>query len=433
MSQSASSWSALRYREFRWMFTAQFISLIGSSMQLAAVNWHVWNLTKDELALGLVGLVRILPIIVLSLLGGVVADAVDRRRLILWTQLAMATFAGVLSLLTLTGNVSLPLIYLLTASISGMVAFDQPATAALLPSLVPKHELPNAARINTLVWQLASVTAPVFAGLVLASGGPGVAYAANALSFLPIVFVIWTLRRFPIQVEAEKREISVAALKEGLNFVRSTPLLWSTMLLDFFATFFASALALLPVYATDILNVGAEGYGVLAAAPAFGATLGAVIMAQLGSRVRAQGKVMLWSVAAYGAATIAFGFSTSFLFSLLALAAIGLSDAISTVIRGALRQLITPDRLRGRMLSVNMIFFMGGPQLGEFEAGLVARLTSTPISVITGGAATLVAVAAMALAVPALRRYRESDVLAVLEAERAAAAGTAVPAPAAAD
>lgn len=426
---SQSSWSALRYREFRWLFTAQFISLIGSSMQLAAVNWHVWNLTRDELALGVVGLVRILPIIVLSLLGGVVADAVDRRKLILWTQIAMALFAGVLSLMTLTGHASLALIYLMTASISGMVAFDQPAAAALLPSLVPRHELPNAARINTLVWQLASVTAPVFAGLVLAAGGPGVAYAANALSFIPMVFVVWMLRRMPLQMQTEKREISLSSLTEGLNFVRSTPLLWSTMLLDFFATFFASALALLPVYATDILHVGAEGYGVLAAAPAFGATLGAAIMAQLGSRVKQQGKLMLWSVAAYGLATIVFGFSGSFILSLLALAAIGLSDAISTVIRGALRQLVTPDRLRGRMLSVNMIFFMGGPQLGEFEAGLLARLTTTPISVITGGVATLVAVGVMAAAVPALRRYRESDMIATLEAERAAVAAV----PAAAD
>lgn len=417
---SQSSWSALRYREFRWLFMAQFISLIGSSMQLAAVNWHVWDMTKDELALGVVGLVRILPIIILSLLGGVVADAVDRRKLILWTQILMAIFAGVLSVMTLSGQASLPIILLMTASISGLVAFDQPATAALLPSLVPREQLPNAARINTLVWQLASVVAPVFAGLVLATGGPGVAYIANALSFIPIVFVVWGLRHMPLQVESEKREISFAALTEGLNFVRSTPLLWSTMLLDFFATFFASALALLPVYATDILNVGAEGYGVLAAAPAFGATLGAVVMAQLGSRVKAQGKVMLWAVGAYGVATIVFGFSGSFALSLLALAAIGLSDAISTVIRGALRQLVTPDRLRGRMLSVNMIFFMGGPQLGEFEAGLLARLTTTPISVITGGVATIVAVAAMAVAVPTLRRYREGDMIAALEAERAA-------------
>jgi MFS family permease len=416
MSQSTSSWSALRYREFRWMFMAQFVSLIGASMQLAAINWHVWELTHDELALGGVALVRIVPIIILSLIGGVVADALDRRKLILRTQTAMLTFALLLSLATLSGHATLPLIYLMTALLGGLVAFDQPARAALIPKLVPEAEIAHASRINTLLWEFASVIAPLFAGLVLASGGPGLAYAANALSIVPMLAVIWMLRHLPLKLEGEKREISFAAMREGLNFVRSTPLLWSTMLLDFFATFFGSALALLPVYATDILNVGAEGYGVLAAAPAFGATLGAVVMAQLGNRVREQGKIMLWAVAAYGAATVVFGLSTNFALSFVALAGVGLFDAISTVIRGALRQIITPDRLRGRMLSVNMIFVMGGPQLGDFEAGMVARLTSTPISVITGGASTLIAVAVMALVVPALRHYREHEIVAVAPA-----------------
>lgn len=406
-AQTGSSWVVLRYPKFRWLFFAQLISLIGSSMQLAAVNWHVWNLTQDELALGLVGLVRVIPIIILALLGGVIADAVDRRRLLIFTQSGMLISAGALALATLSGEVSLPIVYLMTAALSGLTAFDNPARSALLPTLVPENQIANAVRLNVVLWQVTAVLGPVVAGLLLAAFGPGLAYGFNALSFLPVV--IWALwvRVTPI-VSAEKREISFAALGEGLRFVRSTPLLWSSMLLDFFATFFSSALALLPIYATDILRVGAQGYGLLYAAPALGATAGAFLMAQLGSRVKRQGELMIWAVAGYGLSTIIFGLSNSFIISLIALACVGMTDSFSTVVRGALRQLLTPDRLRGRIISITLIFFQGGPQLGEFEAGVMARAFGAPLSVVSGGIGTLIAVGAIAYMVPTLRHYRES-------------------------
>jgi MFS family permease len=415
--QSDSAWSAFRHPQFRTLYTTQLLSVTGSAMQLAAVNWHVWQLTNDEFALGVVGLVRIAPIIALSLVGGVIADAVDRRKLLLVTQTLMLLFSAFLAVSVLRGTESLVLLYGMTALLAGMSAFDQPARAALLPNLVPKAELSKAVRLNVLMWQVTSVLGPVIAGLLLGRVGPGGAYLFNALSFAPEIIALFLLRGVrttPGAGEAgEKRAISFAALTEGLRFVRNTPLLWSSMLLDFFATFFSSALALLPVYATDILFVGAEGYGILAAAPAIGSTIGAVAMAQIGGRFKAQGKLMLWSVAAYGGFTVLFGVSTSFWLSLIMLAGVGLSDSISTVIRGTLRQLLTPDRLRGRMLSVNMIFFMGGPQLGEFEAGVVARLTTPIFSVVSGGIATIFAVGALAYLVPGLRRYREGDIVSV--------------------
>ena len=417
--QSDSAWSVFRHPQYRSLYITQLISVTGAAMQLAAINWHVWELTNDELALGVVGLVRILPIIVLSLLGGVIADAVDRRKLLMTTQTLMFVFSGILAVSVLSGSNSLPLIYGMTALIAGMSAFDQPARAALMPNLVPKAELSKAVRLNVLMWQVTSVLGPVVAGLLLARVGPGGAYLFNALSFAPEIVVLFFLRGVrttPGLGEAgEKREISFAALTEGLRFVKNTPLLWSSMLLDFFATFFSSALALLPVYATEILRVGAERYGILAAAPAIGSTVGAVTMAQIGGRFKAQGKLMLWSVAAYGVFTVLFGVSTSFGLSLILLAGVGLSDSISTVIRGTLRQLLTPDRLRGRMLSVNMIFFMGGPQLGEFEAGALARATTPAFSVLSGGVATVLAVGLIAYLVPGLRRYREGDITSVNE------------------
>lgn len=403
---AGSSWSALRYPDFRWMATAQFISYMGSWMQLAAVNWHVYALTKDPAALGLVGLVRVVPIIVLSLFGGVLADAVDRRRLMTVTSAAMAIVAFALGLITLSGGVTLGLLYAATALMAGLSAFDKPAWGALLPNLVPSTEVGNAVRLNVVIIQITAVAGPAFAGLLLALINPGGAYLFNALSFVPVIVALTVIHVQPLRV-SERVAFSTDALLEGLRFVKRTPLLWSTMVLDFFATFFASATALLPVYASDILKVGEVGYGLLYAAPAVGATVGALAMAQIGARLKRQGIVLLGSVAVFGASTVIFGLSTAFVLSMLALAVMGLADAISMVIRNALRQLLTPDSMRGRMVSFNQIFFMGGPQLGELEAGLVARAFGAPFSVISGGIGAMLVVAVMWARVPVLRNYRE--------------------------
>lgn len=404
---------------------AQFISSIGTMMQIAAVNWHVWNLTHDEVALGLVGLVRVIPIILLSLLGGVLADSIDRRKVMLFTQTSMLIASLFLAAHTLSGTPSLAIIYLMTAIISGLGAFDTPAWSALLPNLVPKSHLSNAIRMNVLLWQITSLIGPVIAGFLLAALPIGSLYGLNAISFLPVVLALFILRLPPV-IQAEKREISLAALREGLAFVASKQVLWGSMLLDFFATFFASALALLPVYATDILNVNDQEltYGLLLAAPSVGATIAALFMAKYGARVRDHGRVMLYAVGVFGLATIVFGLTNNFVIALMALAVTGLADTVSMVIRGALRQLVTPDHLRGRMLSVNMIFFKGGPQLGEFEAGVLARAVSVPFSVVSGGIATVLVVGWMMLRLPALREYREQEYL----ADVAAAAATTAPA-----
>jgi MFS family permease len=401
-----SSWSVLRYRDFRLMYFAQMLAVTGGAMQLAAINWHVWSLTTNEAALGLLGLVRVGPIIALSLLGGVVSDAIDRRRLLVITQIATFLSAAILALSVLTGNGTLPIIYLLTAMMAGIGAFESPARYALLPSLIPENRIADAARLNVVLFTVTAVFGPLVASRLLAVAGPGITYAFNAASLIPSVLVLMIIRVAPTDAVGS-RAINLQALKEGLSFVRHTPLLWSSMLLDFFATFFSSALLLLPVYADKILHVGLDGYGVLYAAPFAGSTLGALVMAQLGNRLRRQGEVLMWSVGLYGLATVVFGLSETFPISLLALAFTGLADSISAAIRNALRQTLTPSRLRGRMQSVLMIFFLGGPQLGEFEAGTLARLTSTQFSVVSGGIGTMIAVLLMAITVPVLRQYRE--------------------------
>ncbi|HYY57494.1 MAG TPA: MFS transporter [Pyrinomonadaceae bacterium] len=405
-----SSFNALRHRDFRLMWMGQLVSVTGSQMQLVAINWHIYLLTKSALALGAVGLVRVVPIILCSLVGGVVADAVDRKRLILATQAVMLLSAGALALITAAGLRSIWPIYLLTAVSSAAVAFEAPARQALLPALVPPEDFQNAVSLYLIVFHVSMIAGPALAGLLLNSYAPALIYAINAASFVAVMAAVLLIRasgRAAGEGE-EAARVSFGALGEGLRFVWRTPIIVQTMSLDFIATFFASATALLPIYATEILRVGARGLGALAAAPAVGSVITALSMARLGV-LRRQGAIVIGSIAVYGAATIAFGLSRVFWFSLLMLGLTGAADTVSTVLRQTIRQLSTPNQLRGRMTSVNMIFFMGGPQLGELEAGAVASLTgSVMFAVVTGGVGCLIAVALAALFARSLLSY-EAD------------------------
>jgi len=403
--------AALQYRNFRLIWFGLLVSFTGSMMQNAALLWQVSLLVPPDrkgLALGLVGLVRVGPIVVFSLISGVVADAWDRRKLMLFTQTASALVSLTLAWLTFRGlTVAWP-VYVLAALGSAVGAFDLPARQALVPMLVPREDLPNAISLNTSMMQMASVTGPALAGLMLAWVGVGWVYVANAVSFGCVLVALLAMRDVPARQASEggsKDDVSFRAAFEGLRFVFQSPLIRSTMLLDFFATFFSSATALLPIYAQDILHVGATGYGWLYAAPAAGALVTSAVMVPLIERINRRGPTLLWAVAGYGLATVVFGLSHSFWATFACLALTGATDTVSMVIRNIVRQLETPDRLRGRMAGVNMVFFVGGPQLGEFEAGAVANVFGAPFSVVSGGIGCLVATAVVALTTPALRRY----------------------------
>jgi MFS family permease len=431
MTNSRAPYVALRHRDFRNLGIAQLVSLTGSQMQVVAINWHVYLLTHSPLALGVVGLTRVVPIIIFSLWGGIVADRHDRRRVMIGSQIAMMTGAGALALLTFERRETLWLLYGLNAFSAAALAFDSPARQALVPRLVPPEDLAGALSLNLSIFHTAMIAGPAVAGLVIAGsasgpaagvaavagaalsrGRPGLAliYLLNAASYLATLAALASMRTSGRPLRSETgRERPIAALRQGLHFVFTTPLMVWTMALDFFATFFSGAMSLLPIFADRVLHVGAAGYGMLAAAPAAGALLGSLYtsLRPLPSR---QGRAFLWAVAAYGGATIVFGLSRSMPLTFAALAFGGLADLVSTVIRQTLRQLITPDELRGRMTSVNMIFFMGGPQLGELEAGLVASLFAplalgATISVVSGGVATVAIVAAISALSPVVRRY----------------------------
>ena len=272
-------------------------------------------------------------------------------------------------------------------------AFDLPARQALVPTLVPREHLPNAISLNTIMFQAASVAGPSIGGLLIAAASVGWVYVVNALSFGFVIVALLLMRDLPERAGAwarsgrqpagarracrarpETDEVSWHAALEGLRFVFRSPLIRSTMLLDFFATFFSSATALLPIFAQDILRVGARGYGWLYAAPAVGALVTSAAMVPLTDRIERRGPTLLWAVAGYGLATLVFGLSRWFWLTFACLALTGATDTVSMVIRNIVRQLETPDRLRGRMTGVNMVFFMGGPQLGELEAGVGGEL-----------------------------------------------------------
>jgi len=406
---------ALRHRNFRLIWIGLFLSFTGSFMQNAALLWHVSLLVSPDrkgLALGVVGLVRVVPIIIFSLISGVVADAWDRRKLMLLTQTGSAIVAVGLAAVAFLGVKSVVPVYALAALSSAVGAFDLPARQSLVPSLVPRDDLPNAISLNTIMQQTSQVLGPALGGIVIATTNVGWTYVFNAISFTAVIVALLMMRGVPSRPEksTSKDDVSLNAALEGLRFVFRAPLIRSTMMLDFFATFFSSATALLPIFAQDILKVGARGYGWLYAAPAVGAVMMSAAMVFLTSRIERRGPVLLWCVGLYGAATVLFGVSRSFWITFAALALTGVADTVSMVIRNIVRQLETPDRLRGRMIGVNMIFFIGGPQMGEMEAGAVANWLGAPFSVISGGLGCLIAVAWVAFTTPELRRYRATSV-----------------------
>ena len=272
-----------------------------------------------------------------------------------------------------------------------------------MPNLVPREHLTNAVSLNTLLFQIGTIAGPAAGGLLLSVFNPGLVYAFNALSFVAVILALALMRY-------RKRTVSISgglgwqALVEGLRFTYRSRIIWSTMLLDFFATFFSSARTMLPIVAGDLLHVGAAGYGLLSTGQSVGALVAGIVMS-LRKDVYRQGAVLLVSVIIYGAATAFFGVATMFVLSYLLFAITGAADTVSTVIRQTLRQVLTPDRLRGRMTSVNMVFFMGGPQLGELEAGLVASLFGVGASIVSGGLATVLLTIWVAWKYPRLRSY----------------------------
>jgi MFS family permease len=399
---------ALHHRRFFLLWLGLMISVAGAQMQVWALFWHIRTLTDQPIALGGVGLARILPVIVFSLIGGALADVANRRKILLITQSAMGLVAAALALLTFSGHVALWQIYLLTALQAVAIAFDLPARQALVSNLVPDRDLPNAFSMMSIAFQTGAIVGPALSGLVIAYSGQAYTYLINAVSYLAVILALVWMGPVSQQSADRRPSVSLSSIGEGVKFILGHPIILSSMILDFFATFFSSANTLMPIVARDVLHVGAVEYGWLSAAQSVGAVVAAVAISQMNA-IRRQGPVFLISVVVFGAATIAFGAATYFIAAMLALMLVGAADSVSTIIRNTIRQLQTPDYIRGRMTSVNQIFFMGGPQLGEVEAGVAAQLFGAPFAIISGGVGCILAVIWIARKWPQLRSFNGDE------------------------
>ncbi len=395
--------TVLRDREFRLYVASRFLSSTGHAVLRAAFGWHVYALTGSAFQLGLLGVVQFVPALALTLYAGAVADARDRRSVILASQSAALVCAGLLAFATHREALPLPFFYAAVVAIAAAIAFESPAGQALLPALVPREIFPSAVTVQSIARTTAFASGPVLMGFIVAWGGIAAAYAIpTALLALSLALFARIRRRPP---GGERRGVTLAAIREGLAWVRAQPVVLGAMTLDMFAVIFGGATALLPVYATDILGVGERGYGMLASSFEVGSLAGALVLLAR-PPVRAQGRALLLSVVAFGVATVVFGFSRSFPLSLAAYLAAGLADQVSVVMRSTLIQLATPDPLRGRVSAVNMLFIGASNQLGAAESGFVAAATNATFSVVGGGIGCLVVVAIVAARIPELRRWR---------------------------
>ena len=394
---------ALKYRDFRLWWIGQLLSNVGTQMQTVAINWHIYILTHSALALGAIGLMRVLPIVLVSMIAGSVADTYNSKIVNLIIQIILAVLSFILFLMTFLHTINPAAIYIITVLSMIAASFEMTTRQALIPNLIEKEHFTNAMSLNVLMRETSNIAGPAIAGILIAATGVAPIYLLNALSFIAVIIAL-ILMHASGKAEGQTSGISIAAMKEGIIFIKSRSIIWSTMLLDCFGTFFAGAMTLLPIFAKDILSVGPQGLGLLYASPSIGAVIAGYFVAQK-AQIRKQGKIILAAVAVYALGTIIFGFSKSFILSCLALFLIGAGDSVSTIIRNTIRQLNTPDNMRGRMVAINMVFFMGGPQLGEFEAGLLAAYIGAPLSVVIGGIGALLVVTVIGIAIPKLRNY----------------------------
>ncbi len=402
---------ALRVRPFALFWVGLLVSVAGTQMQFWALLWHISRLSNQPIVVSGIGLVRFIPILAFSLFAGAVADVFNRRTVMFITQITMMLTAFALGLLTLLGHIQIWHIYLLTGIQAIASSFDMPARQSLTPNLVPRELYPNAFSLQSIAFNTGAIVGPALSGIVIASLGIQWVYFINGFTFIAVLIALLLIGDVP-QVSGvpatSPRVISLKSIGEGVRFIVHSPIILSSMILDFFATFFSSANTLLPFVANQILHVDVQAYGWLSA----GQSLGAVTVALLFSQrtdIRKQGKLLLAAVSFFGVATTVFGLSRNFLLTLFALVFIGASNSVSTILRNTIRQLQTPDYIRGRMVSVNQIFFAGGPQLGEIEAGIVAQTFGIGAAIISGGVGCIVTVLAIIGIFPQLWQYNGDE------------------------
>jgi len=399
-------YAPLRYRDFRLLEAGRFITTFGSEMLTFAIGWELWLRTSSALALGMVGLVQVMPILLLSLPGGHVADQYNRRRIVIITETGLALCALGLAALSFYQG-SLWLVYVCLLGIGVARAFNDPASSTLLPETIPPELFSRAASWNSSVWQFGSITGPAIGGVIVAVfNRVDVIYVFDAIAALVFAVLVGQIQGRVLPLA--RKAATMDSLKEGIRFMRRTKVILAAITLDMFAVLFGGAVALLPIYATDILRVGPQGLGVMRAAPSIGAIIMAFILAHRPPMKNA-GRTLLWAVAGFGLATIAFGLSTTFWLSVAMLVLLGALDNISVVIRATLMLTYAPDEMRGRVSSVNNIFIATSNEMGAFESGLTAAWFGPVLSVVGGGIGTILVVLSVVRIWPEMRRLKTLD------------------------
>jgi MFS family permease len=389
MSDGHDPYAALRSPDYRRVLTVNVLGSAGFGMQFLAVEWDLYRRTGSAAALGFVGLVQILPVLLLSIPAGHLADRLSRKRLFAFAQGLMCVAAAGLTWVSYF-QLPVPLVYICLLLVGIGRAFSAPARWALLPQVVPSEALSNAVTWNSSGWHVATTVGPALGGFLIAlTDDATAAFEAAAVCYFVCTVLVSTIH--PRPVKNQRQPLSLDTLLAGLRFVWNTPLILATITLDLFAVLLGGATALLPIYAQDILGVGPTGLGWLRAAPSIGALGTALILAHRPPLKRA-GRALLFAVTGFGLATIGFGWSENPWLSFAMLALTGVFDNVSVVIRGTLVQLLTPDEMRGRVSSVNTIFIVSSNELGAFESGMTAHWFGPVWSVVGGGIGTLLVV-----------------------------------------
>ena len=380
------------------------LSGMGSQFNTVAMAWQIYELTDSPLQVGMIGLARAIPQTILLLFAGLLADAVNRRKLMIFTQSGLCCVSASLAIMTSTGQASPSVLYTATVFMAFFSSMEQPSRHSLLPNLVPNEYLPQALALHGAQRYVPVIAGPSLAGIALALIGPALCYWIDALSWLSMLCALLALRA-NIPDGGGWRRVSFNALHEGFRFVRGHGVILPLMLLDFGATFFGNVRGLFPIFARDILQVGPRGLGLLYSARAVGCLIAATVLSVM-PPIRRAGLWTIIGVGVYGVATAMFASSEVFWVSLLMLALCGAGDTISSILRATINQLSTPDSLRGRMSSINGIFTSSGPHLGQFESGVVANWIGAKFAALTGGVATLAIVALVTGFFPLIRRFQ---------------------------
>jgi MFS family permease len=393
-------YAALRYTAFCMYLAGWVVGVVGDQVLEVAVGWDIYARTHDAMSLGWVGLVSAAPIILLALPAGQLADRVDRRKIVLVSQLLRGACVLVLAWISYhAGPIGAMYVMLLVAAICK--ALGWPARSALLPNLVDPADFANAVNWNSMAFQISATAGPALGGLIVRFNVP----AAYIVSALCVTLFALSLGNVKTRGQAPKREpATLKSLAAGVHFVFKTKIILATITLDLFAVLLGGATYLLPIFAKDILHVGAVGFGWMRAVPSIGAFLMGLTIAHLPPMKRA-GRAMLWAVGGFGAATIVFGLSRNYWLSLAMLFLVGALDNISVLVRHTLVQVLTPDSMRGRVSAVNNIFIGASNELGGFESGLTAKLFGTVTSVVAGGIGTIIVVLATAGIWPQVRKF----------------------------